>query len=252
MMDVRVVAAFAECIAVTAGSPGWQASKHSPPAVTSFLGGCSWGRASRDPRLGVRNLCLTSLLAEIAVSLSDVDRRLLDQCLKRSPRAWENFVDRFLGLVVHVANHSAHLRQIRLTPEQRDDLVAEVFVALVDQEFAALRRFRRNSSLATYLAVIARRIIVRRMMSGDFKTVPIEAAEGAAEPAVHETRIADQEQVEQMIARLDPHEARVVRMFHLEGKSYGEISAVAGMSENSVGPVLSRARAKLRENGPAN
>ncbi len=47
--------------------------------------------------------------------------------------------------------------------------------------------------------------------------------------------------------RLDPQEASVVRMYHLEGKSYEEISKVVGMSENSIGPVLTRARSKMRE-----
>ncbi len=185
------------------------------------------------------------------MSLSEVDRRLLDQCLEQSPRAWENFVDRFLGLVVHVVNHAAQSRQIPLTSEQRDDLVADVFMALVDDQFAVLRRFRRNCSLATYLAVIARRIVVRSMLAAGFQLI---AGSNSEEPAVesnHESRIADEEQIQQLMARLDPKEAAVVRMFHLEGKSYGEISAAAGLPENSVGPVLSRARAKLRENGQA-
>lgn len=182
-----------------------------------------------------------------SVSLSEVDRRLLDQCLEQAPRAWENFVDRFLGLVVHVVNHTAQTRQIQLQPEQRDDLVADVFMALVDNQFAVLRRFRRNCSLATYLAVVARRIIVRRMLAAGFQMIAGAESFDPAIEATHENRIADQEQVEQMMARLDPKEANVVRMFHLEGKSYGEISAAAGLPENSVGPMLSRARAKLRD-----
>jgi len=35
-------------------------------------------------------------------------------------------------------------------------------------------------------------------------------------------------------------------MYHLEGKSYQEISSAVGMPENSVGPTLSRARSKMR------
>jgi RNA polymerase sigma-70 factor (ECF subfamily) len=49
-----------------------------------------------------------------------------------------------------------------------------------------------------------------------------------------------------MMADLDSSEARVVRMYHLEGKSYQEISSAVGMPENSVGPTLSRARQKMR------
>jgi RNA polymerase sigma-70 factor (ECF subfamily) len=42
-------------------------------------------------------------------------------------------------------------------------------------------------------------------------------------------------------------------MYHLEGKSYREISSVIGMPENSIGPMLSRARAKMRRtvSGPS-
>jgi RNA polymerase sigma-70 factor (ECF subfamily) len=50
-----------------------------------------------------------------------------------------------------------------------------------------------------------------------------------------------------MMADLDTAEASVVRMYHLEGKSYQEISSAVGMPENSVGPTLSRARRKMRE-----
>ena len=35
------------------------------------------------------------------------------------------------------------------------------YVAVIADDFAVLRRFRRNCSLATYLTVIARRVIVR-------------------------------------------------------------------------------------------
>lgn len=194
------------------------------------------------------------------MSLSEVDRQLLDRCLEGSPRAWEDFVDRFLGLVLHVVHHTAQGRSIGLTAEQRDDLVADVFLVLVERDYAALRRFQRNCSLATYLTVIARRTIVRRLLSRGFAATAAAAFAGptivAADPALvaasaangpnHETRIEDRDQVEQLLARLEPHEADVVRMYHLEGKSYGEISQSVGMPENSVGPVLSRARAKLR------
>jgi RNA polymerase sigma-70 factor (ECF subfamily) len=40
-----------------------------------------------------------------------------------------------------------------------------------------------------------------------------------------------------------------VRMYHLEGKTYQEISMQVGMAENSIGPILSRARDKLRTAG---
>ena len=61
------------------------------------------------------------------MALSDIDRNLLDRCLNNKPRAWEDFVDRYMGLVVHVINHTAQCRSLRLSTSDREDLAAEVF-----------------------------------------------------------------------------------------------------------------------------
>ena len=56
-------------------------------------------------------------------------------------------------------------------------------------------------------------------------------------------------QVERLLGGLPETEARVVRMYHLEGQSYQQISSALGMAENSIGPILSRAREKMRRAG---
>jgi RNA polymerase sigma-70 factor (ECF subfamily) len=203
------------------------------------------------------------------VALSDIDRNLLDRCLTRKPRAWEDFVDRFMGLVVHVTNHSAQCRSIRLSAEDREDLCAEVFLAMLKDDLAVLRHFRRQSSLATYLTVIARRVVVREMLGRKSASrlsaaAPQTAAVGAgtsdhsasdrsasdrSASDQHERRVEDREEVARLLEELDGDEAQVVRMYHLEGKSYQEISSAVGMPENSVGPTLSRAREKMRRAG---
>ncbi len=183
------------------------------------------------------------------VTLSPPDRILLQRCLDRAPHAWQHFVDRFLGLVVHVANHTAESRGLSLDQSTRDDLAAEVFLVFVANDLAVLRRFQRNCSLATYLTVISRRVIVRRLNTtnqlpstshqGD------ETQSGVEDPAP--TRIDDREEIQRLMQKLDSQEANVVRMYHLEGKSYEEISRLVGLSENSIGPLLSRARDKMRD-----
>jgi RNA polymerase sigma-70 factor (ECF subfamily) len=184
------------------------------------------------------------------VALSDIDRNLLDRCLNGKPRAWEDFVDRFMGLVVHVINHTAQCRSIRLSSADREDLAAEVFLAIIDRDLAVLRHFRGKSSLATYLTVVARRVVVRKLVDRH-TTVPLGdmVSHAAADDGQPEKRINDQEEVGRMLDELRGSEAAVVRMYHLEGKSYQEISRTVGMPENSVGPLLTRARAKLRHTG---
>ena len=181
------------------------------------------------------------------MALSDIDRALLERCLERKPRAWEDFVDRFMGLVMHVINHTAQSRSILLAPADREDLAAEVLLTIVSDDMAVLRRFRGNSSLATYLTVIARRVVVRKMLESRSATPLGAVAPGAlAANSAHEQRITDHEEVEKLLGQLDGDEAQVVRLFHLEGKTYQEISRTVGIPTNSVGPMLSRLRSRLR------
>jgi RNA polymerase sigma-70 factor (ECF subfamily) len=186
------------------------------------------------------------------VAFTEIDRRLLDRCLGRKPRAWEDFVDRFMGLVVHVINFTAQSRSIRLSAEDRDDLAAEVFLAIIQDDFAILRHFRGESSLATYLTVVARRVVVRELLS---RKSPASLGDGAAHLADGngnghvEQRISDRDEVERLLEELEGMEAEIVRLYHLEGKSYREISQETGVPENTIGPLLSRARSKMRQAG---
>lgn len=185
------------------------------------------------------------------MALAEIDRNLLQRCLARKPRAWEDFVDRFLGLVVHVINHTAQCRSLSISPQDREDLAAEVFLAIVSNDLAVLRRFRGESSLATYLTVVARRVVVRELLRRKTSSTLNDAANAVAHAAdgspPHEQRIDDREQVERLIGTLDDDEAQVVRLYHLDGLSYEQISSQVGIPQNSIGPTLSRARAKMRK-----
>lgn len=186
------------------------------------------------------------------LALTEVDRSLLSRCLEHQPGAWRDFVDRFIGLFVHVVNHAAHARSVRLSSDDVDDLCAEVFLALLADDFGVLRRFGARCSLATYLAVIARRVVVREMArrrkAEALGHVPAHQAslDGTDSTALHERRVDDADEVEAMLGGLSDRDSRVVRMFHLDGCSYSEISQSLGVPENSIGPTLTRARGRLR------
>jgi RNA polymerase sigma-70 factor (ECF subfamily) len=55
-----------------------------------------------------------------------------------------------------------------------------------------------------------------------------------------------QEEVLKLLRRLPSREREVVRLFYLEGRTYEEISSVLNMPVNTIGPVLSRAKKRLK------
>lgn len=192
----------------------------------------------------------TNRKGERLVALSELDQQLLQRCLERRAGAWEDFVDRFLGLVIHVIHHTAQSRSVVTSAADIDDLAAEVFLAVVQDDFAILRHFRGDSSLATYLTVVARRVVVRELLKRRSIASLDEAARRDIPPdreAPVEHRLGNRDEVQRLLQGLNSSEADVVRLYHLEGKSYRDISTLLGIPENSIGPTLTRARAKMRQ-----
>lgn len=187
------------------------------------------------------------------MALTARDRELLKRCLNHEPGAWNDFVDRFLGLIYHVVHHSAHLRSTPLRPEDIEDLAAEVLLQIVDKDYAVLRQFRGTSSLATYLTVIARRICVhelaRRAAAREVQVPPdgIKTKDGSSAVLPKIQGLESLEEVEKLLNKLPSKEREVVRLHYLEGRTYEEISIEMNIPVNSIGPVLSRARKKLRK-----
>jgi len=187
------------------------------------------------------------------VALTQLDRDLLRRCLAHQPGAWNDFVDRFLGLIYHVVHHTAHLRSAPLRPEDTEDLAAEILLQLVSGDYAVLRQFRGQCSLATYLTVISRRICVhqlanrvaaREVQPANAKTDLADVEDEA--PARHK-ELENLEEIERLLVKLPGKEREVVRLRYLEGRSYEEISAALHIPVNSIGPILARARDKLRK-----
>lgn len=183
--------------------------------------------------------------------LSNLDRDLLNRCLAGTPEAWEDFVDRFLGLITYVITEVARSRSLTLDEAIRDDVVADVFLALVDHDFRTLRRFRGQSSLGTYLVVVARRIAIRKLAEVQRRGTGRGMAVDQLATPNHEIILeVDREEVQNLLGQLPPAEATAIRMYHLEERSYREIGQHMGIPENSVGPLLSQARASLRSLRP--
>ena len=143
------------------------------------------------------------------------------------------------------------MRSYPLTPEDKEDVAAQMLLRVVENDYAALRQFRGKSSLASYLTVIARRTCVNELAN----RAQIKEKEGGktndqfaekAPPSKPKAAMETLEEVGKLLKKLPSRERAVVRLFYLEGRSYEEISTELSIPVNSIGAILARARKKLR------
>jgi RNA polymerase sigma-70 factor, ECF subfamily len=184
------------------------------------------------------------------VPLREIDKTLLDRCLSHQPKAWNDFVDRYMGLIYHVIHHVAHARSVPLSDADVEDVAADVFLEIVDDDYKVLRNFKANSSLPTYLTVVARRVSIRSILqrfreaelghSTAHRAIIEDDSQSETEP------IIAAEEVERMLSHLSEREAEVVRLYHLKYLNYRQIGKQLGIPENSIGPILAKARRSLK------
>jgi RNA polymerase sigma-70 factor (ECF subfamily) len=182
-----------------------------------------------------------------AVPLTQVDHQLLQKCIRRERGAWNDFVDRFLGLIYHVIHFTSYHRSVALQPEDVEDLAAEVLLAIVARDYAVLKQFRGQSSLATYLTVIARRVCIQQLAKkAASKEVALDGRVDREDRPRIERGLEQIEEVQRLKRQLPSRERKVVQLFYIEGRSYEEIATRLNLPVNSIGPILSRARKLLR------
>ena len=180
--------------------------------------------------------------------LTDRDRQLINDLLSGSPGSWRLFVDRFSGLIQQVIRQTASAHSFRLSADDADDLCADTFAELLLRDMAVLRNFPGRCSFATYLAVIARRIVVRRMTEQRFLGAlgHVTAHKAAVEQASSEVpagrQLEQREHVEHLLKKLPEESQQLLSWIYLDGLNWQEAARRLGRPLNSIGPMLSRIR----------
>jgi RNA polymerase sigma-70 factor, ECF subfamily len=180
------------------------------------------------------------------------DLALVQRLVDNSEAAWCKLVNQFAGQVrariIRVTISCGSLNRSAMV----DDILAEVFRALLANEHAALRAYQGRCSLSTYLCAIATRVALRYSIkpAHGIQSEDVLTALEDTKAAAPEHRALDSEQNQWLLQHIDKlpgKQRQLIRLFHLEGKSYKEISVQLSMPIGSIGPSIGRAEAQLRQ-----
>ena len=162
------------------------------------------------------------------MALTGQDRNLLRQCLGHEPGAWNDFIDRYLGLIYHVIQHTAHSavsfcsrKKPRILPRDREcDCRVRLRLA------AAISRQQQpghvsDGDRSAYLRQRIGQARHRAKPAGDRqrKSRKEWLAQGRALDGLEAL-----EEVGKLLKKLPARERKVVQLHFIEGRSYEEIS----------------------------
>lgn len=170
------------------------------------------------------------------------DAGLVARCLAWEPRAWDAFVAAH-GAFLRAESRRQLFRYLgRAGETDLDDACQEVYALLMRDGARALRQFRGESSISTWLACVVRSVC-RRLAEAKESGVP--APEELAAPTPSEEDLPP-DGLSAALSRLPSRDQRLLRLFFHDGRKYREIARELGVSINSVGPLLARALAAVR------
>ncbi len=184
------------------------------------------------------------------------EAELVARCASGDRGAWEAFVDRFGPLIQALARRMLARRTGRARDADVDEIVGEVFLALVRRDRILLHRYDPQYRVSTYLGVICRTEVLRLLRRGN--RLPRELEEtghlperpgtlGPARALEDQERTAAIESLRDALRQLPERDRRLLTMKYLDGMDYRSIGEALDVNPESVGQFLHRAKSKLAQ-----
>jgi RNA polymerase sigma-70 factor (ECF subfamily) len=184
------------------------------------------------------------------------EKQLISRCIERDEAAWREFLERYsdciYGSVVSLLKkYSAQ------TSDAADEIYAAVIEKLLADECRALRSFKWNSRLTTWLISVARnkaydhlRAVRRRpdvSLDAPVSEDHDDYMSFIADDADLDRELEAALTVEEALEKLLPEERLILKLYYIEGLKEREIADLLKTTTDALSARKSRALAKLKK-----
>lgn len=176
------------------------------------------------------------------------EQTLVGAVVRGNLSAIRQFVDQYAGRMRRAIERAG------LCDAAAEDVLQDVFLRLVENDYHRLRQWRGESTLGSYLVAVARNA-ARDWLRAQHPTLPIQ--DGDEEPPVDppDGRRSQaelvylgrlRELVDRCLRMLNEHDRSLIGLRHFQERVYSDIAQILQITVNNVGVALLRAEQKLR------
>lgn len=183
------------------------------------------------------------------------DRELIQRCVAKDEKAWKHLLKAYGGYVYGSITNLLGKFSVA-QPEIAEDIFAAVIEKLLIDDCAALKRFRWNSKLSTWLVSVARNKTYDYLRQQKRRptislSTPVDDENDELEQLIAHDLDLDHEletrlTVAEALALLPAKDNLVLQLYYIEGMKEREIGELLQLSVDAVSARKSRAIRKLR------
>lgn len=168
----------------------------------------------------------------------EADAAFVRRLVARDPRAWSEWVRDHALLVDRVVR--ARLRAAGAPLDEAEAVAQDVVVKLIDDDCARLRSYAAQSSLKTWICIVAAREASHWLDRWGLR----RAAALDEEPPVPEANEdgSDAREIREVLPLLPAQARLILTLRYVRGMEYERIGRLMRISSNTVGPRLTQAR----------
>ena len=183
------------------------------------------------------------------------EKQLVAGCIAGDDRAWREFLGTYGGYI-----YGAVAGLLKRAAIQEQEVAEDVFAAVIEKllvdDCRALRGFKWNCKLSTWLTSVARNktydhLRRRQRHPTTSLSAPIDDGERGLEEVIADRRDLDRDlevrlSLEEALEMLPTRDSLILRMSYVEGMKEREIGELLGLSADAVSARKSRALKKLK------
>lgn len=180
------------------------------------------------------------------------DRELVRALCAGQEGSEEEFVERYRGLTIGLS-----AGRFQLSPEEGEAIFQDLVARLWSDNFKALRSWRGEGKLSTYLTVIVTRMCLERRRLAERTTPLDEAREPEAEQPSAESLAVERQQAaaaRAALALLRPRDRLLLVLRFVDERTPSEIAPLLGLSpgtcRKALHDALGRLRRRLQDQAP--
>ena len=177
-------------------------------------------------------------------------QRLIERCIEREEKAWEEFVERFSGLLFYSARERLKRNGIAFSQQDLEDVVQTVFVEIWQGN--KLKDVRDRKKIKAWLSIVAqtralnqvykkKERLLRENELYKIDNIKVEPGPGSGKDEEILAR-----KLEEEIEDFEAREKIILKLSVIYGKKHREIACLMQIPVNTVSTIIARKKKVLR------